>query len=224
MTTATPTLVATPGWRRFGLRAGSLLLAAGAAALAIHFVVAYALRFGHWDAAHYGRYWSMRGWIALHVLGGLVALAAKPLQLWSGLRGRTAAAHRLRGRVYGLAVLVGSIGGVCIAVTSPAFPALGPPLIMLAAAWLATTGLAWAAILRGRVALHRELMIRSYVVTCAFVVFRLLAELPVLTHLAMPDRYATIGWLCWTLPLLVTELFLQGRRIAGGGAGDGAHA
>ncbi len=224
MTTATPTLVATPGWRRHGSRAASLLLAAGAAALAIHFVSQNALRFVHWDAAHYGRYWGMRGWIALHVLGGLVALASGPLQLWSGFRGRTAAAHRVRGRVYGLAVLVGSIGGVCIAATSPAFPGLGPPLIMLAAAWLGTTGLAWAAILRGRVALHRELMVRSYVITFAFVFFRVIVELPVLTQMAPPDRYATIGWLCWTLPLLVTELFLQGRRIAAGPVAEGARA
>jgi hypothetical protein len=31
-----------------------------------------------------------------------------------------------------------------------------------------------------------------------------------------PERYSTIGWLCWTVPLLVTELILQGRRIATG--------
>ena len=71
---------------------------------------------------------------------------------------------------------------------------------MLAAAWLGTTGLAWFAILRGEVALHRELMVRSYVVTFSFVFFRLIKGLPVLTGMAPPDRYATIGWLCWTVP------------------------
>jgi uncharacterized membrane protein len=213
MTTATPTLVATPGWRRVLPRAGAILLAAAAAVLAVKFVAQNAVRFVHWDAAHYGRYWGMRGWIALHVLGGLVALACGPFQLWSGLRGRDPAWHRLRGRVYAMAVLVGSIGGVWIAVTSPLFPGFAPALIMLAAAWLTTTGLAWAAIVRGDVALHKELMIRSYVVTFAFVCFRFLADLPVLTHMAPPDRYVAIAWLCWTLPLLVTELILQGRRI-----------
>jgi uncharacterized membrane protein len=216
MTTATPTLVANPGWWRQTLRAGAALLAAAAAVLAIKFIAEHALQFVHWDATHYGRYWGVRGWIALHVLGGLVALACGPFQLWSGLRGRTAGAHRLRGRVYAGAVVVGSIGGVWIAVTSPAFPALGPPLIALAAAWLGTTGLACAAIVRGDVTLHKELMIRSYVITFAFVFFRFLVELPVLTHMSVPDRYATIGWLCWTVPLMVTELVLQGRRIAKG--------
>ena len=216
MTTVTPTLVESPGWQRQAWRAGGALVAAAAAVLTIKFVGEHALRFVHWDAAHYGRYWSFRGWIALHVLGGLVALACGPFQLWSGLKGRTASAHRLRGRVYALAVLVGSIGAVWIAVTSPAFPALGPPLILLAAAWLATTGLAWAAIVRGDVTLHKELMIRSYVVTFAFVFFRFLVELPVLTQMSVPDRYATIGWLCWTLPLLITEVILQGRRIMRG--------
>lgn len=216
MSTVTATLGARLGARRWTARVGATLLAVGGTGLAVWFLAQHALRFAHWDPAHYGRYWGMRGWIALHVLGGIVALACGPFQLWSGLRRQTAAAHRMRGRVYVGAVLLGSIGGIWIAVTSPAFPALGPPLIMLAAAWLATTGLAWAAIVRGEVALHKEMMIRSYVVTFAFVFFRAFAELPVLTHLSLPDRYATIGWLCWTLPLLVTELIIQGRKIATG--------
>jgi uncharacterized membrane protein len=214
MSTATTTLSASPGWRRHAARAGSILLAAGAAGIALRFVIDDAFKYFHWDAAHFGRYWSVRGWLLLHVAGGLVALLSGPLQLWSGLRGRTGAGHRLRGKIYALGVLVGSVGGLWIAFNSPAFPALAPPLIMLAAAWIATTGLAIVAVRRGQVALHRELMVRSYVVTFAFVVFRFIADLPVLTHLSPPDRYATIGWLCWTLPLLVTEVILQGRRIA----------
>lgn len=216
MTTATPTLEATLAPRRWTVRVGATLMAAGAAALALWFLVDDALKYAHWDAAHYGRYWGLRGWLALHVLGGLVALACGPFQIWSGLRGRTGTAHRIRGRVYAMAVLVGSIGGVWIATTSPAFPTLGPPLIVLAAAWLTTTGLAWAAIARGHVVLHKEMMIRSYVVTFAFVFFRWMAELPILTHLSVPDRYATIGWLCWTVPLILTELVIQGRKIGAG--------
>jgi uncharacterized membrane protein len=216
MTTATTTLGSTLGLRGWAARAGAVLLAAGAAGIGLWFLTQKALNYAHWDAQHYGRYWGVRGWLALHVLGGVVALLCGPVQLWTGLRGRTGAGHRIRGRVYGLAVLLGSIGAVWIATTSPASPAFGPPLIMLAAAWLATTGLAWAAIRRGQVALHQDLMIRSYVVTFAFVFFRWFAELPVLTHLSPPDRYVTIGWLCWTLPLLATELVLQGRKIAAG--------
>lgn len=214
MTTATQTLVAAPGWRRQAARLGAIALALGAAFFALKFVAEHALKFVHWDVAHYGRYWGVRGWIALHVTGGLVALLCGPLQLWSGLRGRTAKAHRVRGRIYMLGVLVGTAGALWIAIASPAFPALGLPLIGLAGAWVATTGLAWAAIVRGQVALHKELMIRSYVVTFAFVVFRFLADMPVLTSLPLPDRYVAIGWLCWTVPLGITEVILQARRIA----------
>ena len=205
-----------PAWRRQAARLAAVLMAAGAAGLAIKFLSEHALPFFRWDASHYGRYWGMRGWIALHVVGGLVAILCGPLQLWSGLRGRTGAAHRIRGRIYMCGVLIGTVGGVWIAITSPAFPALGLPLIGLAAAWVATTGLAWAAIVRGQVALHKEMMIRSYVVTFAFVVFRLIADLPLLTWLPMPDRYVAIGWLCWTVPLGVTEIVVQVRRIAAG--------
>ena len=213
MSTTASSLDGVPGARRRAPRLG-YVVAAAAAGLACWFLYKAASPYLHWDAAHYGRYWSARGWLALHVGGGLLALACGAFQLWSGLNGRTSGAHRLSGRLYALGVVAGSVGGLWIAIVRPAFPTLGPPLIMLAAAWLSTTGLAVAAIRRGQVALHKELMIRSYVVTFAFVFFRWWADSPVFTDFSLPERFSTIGWLCWTLPLLVTELILQGRRIA----------
>jgi len=59
--------------------------------------------------------------------------------------------------------------------------------------------------------------VRSYVVTFAFVTFRLLwaafraAELGTL-----PEQLAAASWLCWSGPLLLTEAILQGRKIVGG--------
>ena len=188
-------------------------LAAGAATLALRFVFEIALKYVHWDPVHYGRYWSLRGWLAAHIAGGLVALLAGPVQLWSGARGRTAGGHRVRGRLYVFGVFVAVAGAFRISLFSPAFPAFGVPLSMLGATWLTITALACVAVWRGRVSLHRELMVRSYVLTFTFVVFRWWFELPILTHLPPAERYPAIAWLAWTVPLLLAELVIQGRKV-----------
>jgi hypothetical protein len=85
-------------------------------------------------------------------------------------------------------------------------------------AWLLTTGIAWVAILRRRVPLHKEWMVRSYLVTFAFVTFRVLTDnLPSVTaRLGSPDDAATnVAWLSWVVPLAVYEVILQGRRLFG---------
>ena len=190
------------------------LLAAGAAGLAVKFVWQHAVGFLTWDAARYGRYWPVRHWMLMHVAAGLVALFCGPLQLGSGLRGAAGRAHRWRGRLYAAGVLIGTVAALSISLFRPTFPGLGPGLTMLAVAWISTTALAVVAIRRGHVELHKELMVRSYVLTCAFVAFRWWAELPILTSLKPPDRFAALGWLCWVVPLMVTELIRFARRIA----------
>ena len=63
-------------------------------------------------------------------------------------------------------------------------------------------------------------MIRSYVVTTAFVTFRLwfslLGWLGVGTR---AERGAIMAWSCWAVPLLITEAVLQGRKILSGSQG-----
>ena len=74
--------------------------------------------------------------------------------------------------------------------------------------------MAYVAVRRGQIAAHREWVIRSYVVTYSFVNFRWIVELPFMAGLEL-ERFATAGWLCWTLPLLFAEIILQWRRTAG---------
>lgn len=57
-------------------------------------------------------------------------------------------------------------------------------------------------------------MIRSYVVTYAFVTFRLVDDVGVFANLGL-ERLATTGWICWSIPLLITEVALQWKRVVG---------
>ena len=57
-------------------------------------------------------------------------------------------------------------------------------------------------------------MVRSYVVTFAFVTFRILFDYPPTSRLQpASDRAITMIWACWALPLLVTEVILQLKRL-----------
>jgi hypothetical protein len=102
----------------------------------------------------------------------------------------------------------------------------GVALKGLATGWLIITGIAYAAILRGQVQLHREWMMRSYLVTFAFVTFRVLIDnLPSVTAKlggSPDDALANVTWLSWLVPLAVFALILQGRRLFGAGVGPSA--
>jgi hypothetical protein len=74
--------------------------------------------------------------------------------------------------------------------------------------------MAFLAIKRMLIEQHKEWMIRSYVVTLAFVFFRFGAiTFSVLQPSGRLAQAQALAWACWALPLLVTELILQGRKI-----------
>lgn len=196
---------------------GILLLASAAAA---RFLVHYAAPYFRWDPKYFAVYWPHRFRLILHISGGMVALTCGTLQLWTGLRQKAMRFHRWTGRIYLAGVSVGILGAFLISVYS-APRSFGVALRCLAIAWLLTTGVAYAAILRGRLALHKEWMIRSYLVAFAFVSFRVMTEyLPGVTAKlggSPDDTLANLTWLSWLVPLAAFELILQGRRLFGVG-------
>jgi len=87
-------------------------------------------------------------------------------------------------------------------------------LMGLASAWLVTTSMAYYTIRKGLVALHKEWMIRAYVVTFAFVTFRILHDYGPTSRLQPEnDRSLTISWACWVVPLAITEMIFQLKRV-----------
>lgn len=87
----------------------------------------------------------------------------------------------------------------------------------LATAWVTTTGLAYIAVRRCHIRQQREWMIRSYVVTFGSVFYRILYQLILRLEIASQDEMiGAISWMCWTVPLFVTEVVLQGRKISAG--------
>ena len=183
--------------------------------LILYFVWKYALHYFVFTPKSYGTYfWPRISWVVPHVASGLIAILIGPLQFWPRLRRDYLPFHRIAGRVYVTAVLIGSIAALGLASRIDSGPAYALGLVGLAFAWLVTTGMAFIAIRRKNLEQHRQWMVRSYVVTFAFVTFRLCDDaLHRAQILSDDERSKVLAWACWAVPLLVTELILQSRAV-----------
>jgi hypothetical protein len=205
-----------------GLGSKALITLAAIAAVVFVVVAAFPYRamFGPEDVAKRTlqdfqfQYYPRRAWLLTHIAGGLIALLTGPVQLWLGLHNVKMNVHRKLGFVYIAGIVVGSIGAIGLALQTGGGVVFGSGLFFLAMAWIATTSLAFVAIKKNLIDQHKEWTIRSYVVTFAFVTFR--AGQVALTGrgVSLQDAIGIMAWACWAIPLLLTEVVIQGRRIA----------
>lgn len=167
-------------------------------------------------------FWSRRAGLIPHIFGGLVAISAGLVQIWLGFTNRVNKLHRALGKVYAGGVLVGSLGGFYVALTiPPGSMVYSVGLFMLCVAWVLTTGMALWSIRNRRLPLHRDWMLRSYIVTFAFVSYRIGAQW-LRSWLDVPggdtaDEIDTLmAWACWAVPLLLAEPLIQMRAVKRG--------
>ena len=208
----------TPSARESSDKTRPLVLIGWFAVLAFlaYFVIKNVPRYFIFTPQSYGAYyWAKASWLFPHVVSGVLAAVLGPLQFWPRLRRDYLPFHRIAGRVYGVTVLIGAVASMGMASkvgADEAAYALG--LTGLALAWLTTTGMAIAAVRRKNLIQHKQWMIRSYVVTFAFVTFRLADDIMNAGHiLSEHERSALLAWACWAVPLLVTEVALQAGAI-----------
>jgi hypothetical protein len=185
-----------------------------ALAVGLYFVLKNVPQYLVWSEATYGFYWPRAGYLLPHILGGLVAIVIGPFQFWPRMRNTYPRVHRICGRIYLISIVIGASGGLIMAATTTRNFAYASGLFSLALVWLLTSGMAFIAIRRRNFIQHKQWMIRSYVVTFAFVTFRIANTLMTSFGIAeQRDRGALISWACWAVPLLVTELVIQGKQV-----------
>jgi len=157
-------------------------------------------------------------WFTLHVIASPVALALGLMQFLPRLRDKRPALHRWSGRVYGVAVLIGGLSGLILAVGFVERPIAALGFAALAVLWLGATANAIRLAMLGRLREHRRWMIRSYALTAAAVTLRL--ALPFFFFLGGMD-YAEassyVAWLCWVPNLLIAESYLRRKDSPGSG-------
>jgi uncharacterized membrane protein len=160
----------------------------------------------------------------IHIVAASLALILGPLQFWRGLRDRFRLAHRITGRVYLVAVMLGALSAFVIAPYNSAggIGALGFGL--LAVVWLVT---AWNAYRRARardIPAHQAWMIRNFALTFAAVTLRLWLgvligiQLGVMGADADPvavfnNAYVVVPFLCWIPNLIVAEWLIRRRKL-----------
>jgi uncharacterized membrane protein len=185
-------------------------------AIAVAFILKYVFHYYlNYNAAAFDPYWPRRAGLLLHISGGMVALLTAPWQFFTGLTGRRMNVHRYTGRIFLGGVTAGVIGATYLAFTTTFGWAFGFGILGLAAAWASTTAMAYYAIRKGQVEIHKEWMTRAYIVTFAFVTFRVFNDYGPTSHLKPAgDLGITLAWACWVLPLFIYELMLQLKRIS----------
>ena len=165
----------------------------------------------HFNTESFGSYWPSRGWLLGHISGATVALFLGPFQFWSGLKMSRPKLHRSIGYGYVGGIFVGGAASFVLCFRS-AIPDFGFSLFFLALTWWLTAGMALIAVRHRRFDAHREWMIRSYIVTFAFVLFRLVQDTHLLDGLGRAKLSSTV-WVSWVIPLLVAEVVFQWKNV-----------
>jgi uncharacterized membrane protein len=153
----------------------------------------------------------------VHVLLTPIALILGPLQLWSDLRTRRPELHRLLGRLYVVAVLVGVPAGVYLGLYEGEGVVATMGFLGMGLTTVTCTALAWHAARSSDFTSHRAFMVRSYTVLFSGNVLVRLSVLLLLPRLApMPagfhDPYVICVYLTWSLGLLGADVYLYLAR------------
>jgi len=190
-------------------------------AASLYFIYNNALHYFSFSAGSYGTYfWPHAPWLLVHIIGGMTALILGPFQFIAAIRKKYPTVHRTMGKIYLCSIAVAGSASLYISVSRIIIDkelAYGSGLAGLGFAWLLTSGMAYWAIRCRNFTQHREWMVRSFVVTCAFTSFRLIDKILVSQfHMDPAASGNLMAWACWAFPLLVTEAFLQGIKIKRG--------
>ena len=150
----------------------------------------------------------------IHIVPGLLFVTLGPLQFVPKLRARRPGVHRWTGRVV---LASGIVIGATALVMSPQMAIGGAnetaATMLFATLFLFALGRAFAAILRGRVALHREWMIRAFAIGLAVSFVRPIVGVffatSRITHLAPYDFFGNAFWLGFTIRSIAAEIWIN---------------
>ena len=163
----------------------------------------------------YGNYFLPRAvWLFPHIVLGILASLIGPVQFIPSLRTRYLRAHRILGRVYVVSVILAGMSGMYLATTSGVNLPYAVGLFGLGFFWATSAIMAFLSIKNKKVVLHQEWMVRSYIITFAFVTFRFVED--ILMALEVGSRMEILvlmSWASWAVPLFIGELVMQGMKI-----------
>ncbi len=174
------------------------------------------------DSPVWQRYAPYKWWLLPHGIAGALVILVAPLQFSERLRRRFPRWHRIAGRLYVAGVMIMAPLGAYIQYFQER---LGAPrsftvlAVVDAVMVMGTTFLGFLFAYKGRIAQHRQWMVRSYAVALVFVVARVVLGVTGLETMGVEMVQAVI-WSCLALSLFQAELVnhWQEMRLALTGA------
>jgi hypothetical protein len=152
----------------------------------------------------------------LHVIGGVLVIVAGAGALYIGWTKKAFKRHRWFGYTYLAVGTLMALSALALSIDAPHEPrSLYVATGTLAVVWVAAAAMALRAARNRRFMVHRDWMIRSYVLTWTFVGCRLATNLGLFPGLGEEGVTAAI-WLNWIMPFVICEIALQWK--AGGKA------
>ncbi|MES2779750.1 MAG: DUF2306 domain-containing protein [Bacteroidota bacterium] len=156
-----------------------------------------------------GKYYNYKWILIAHITAGGGALILGIVQFWKKLRIYSWILHRIIGFLYLLAVLISSFCAVVLAFTTSYNVNLpyAFSLQIWVSVWISATALAYFFAIKKKFKLHQEWMIRSYILTMAFVISGLMLKTPYIQNLGrFEDISPSLFWLGWSVPLYIYEI------------------
>ena len=148
--------------------------------------------------------------INAHTLFGPIALVLGTIQLLPAMRSRRWRAHRILGRIYGIAAVILGCAGLYLSFYSAGGVITHIGFGLLAIALLITVVQGYLEIRRGDIVAHREWMLRSYVLIFAAVTLRLWQPLLIIAHDGnFLAAYKWVAWVSWVPNILFAEWIIR---------------
>lgn len=146
--------------------------------------------------------------LLVHILGGTTAMITVCFQVWPWLRVHHPAIHRVVGRVYVVAAVVGGLAGLTIVRFAPQSGQIGVSMVTLL--WMATTLTGFWMARRGRFVEHRRFMLYSFAIVINNFWGVALLELTTHMHIDLALTYFLEGarWVGWIVNLMVMQWWL----------------
>ena len=182
--------------------------------IALWFLNSFAFQYLTLERDRFGIYWPRREWLYVHIVAGALALFSGPMEFWFGLNRREKLLHHISVGTYALAVFASAGAALYLAKHTYFGWVFGMGMIAMSLAWIISTAFATVAICLHLTEQHREWMIRSYVLTFGCVTLRVFIQVLQIAGIGtMFVQMSAASWFSWSVPLLIAEFVIQGRKI-----------
>jgi hypothetical protein len=146
----------------------------------------------------------------IHITSSFFVMGAGIFQFFPTLLQKYPRFHRMGGKIYiALILLLAAPSGLVLAAYANGGLAAKVGFTIQCFVWWFTTYFAWSEIVKGAIAKHIDMMLRSYAVTLAAMSLRLESYIMYYAFETKPiETYLTVTWLSWVGNLLIIELLI----------------